>query len=118
MATITPAVGAVITPLLVLDYGFTRASRDVLLEPLGSEYPTVFMRPAQSKSGTLTLLIAGAAAANAAEATLGSVNRFHFEEPAAAQDFHFVKSGAITVTKVEGVDYWTVSVEFREVEPT
>jgi hypothetical protein len=117
MATITPALGAVITPLLVLEYGFTRASRDVILEPLGSKYPTVFLRESQSKAGTLTLLFAGNAAATSAEETLGSVNRFHFEEPAAGQDFHFVKAGAITVTKIEGVDYWTVAVEFREVEP-
>lgn len=107
-----------VNPLAILDYGFERGSRDVILEPLGSRYPTVFLRESQSRSGTLTMLVGSATAANDADALLSSVNRFHFQEPAASQDFHFIRAGRTSVAKVEGVNYWTVGVEFREVEPT
>lgn len=129
MATISTSTGSedvvVTEPLTVLNYGFTRGPRNVILEPLGSGisadapvYPTVFLRPAQSRAGTLSLLFASGAAAETAQATLSSGNRHHFEAPEAGQDFHFIVAGQITVTKVEGVDYWTVDVQFREVVPT
>ncbi|MEU4361197.1 hypothetical protein [Promicromonospora sp. NPDC023987] len=111
------ALDYVMQPLLILNYGFTRGSRNVVLEPLGSGFPTVFLRGAQSRSGTLTMLFESAAAANEADAVFSSTARFHFQEPEAGQDFHFIKSGNLAVTKVEGVNYWTVAVEFREVEP-
>ncbi|WP_419707665.1 hypothetical protein [Promicromonospora sp. NFX87] len=105
-----------ITPLAVLDYGFTRGSRNVVLELLGSGYPTVFLRPAQSRSGTLSLLFGSADDARNAETAFGAADRFHFEEPEVGENWHFIITGNVTVAKVEGVNYWTVGAEFREVE--
>lgn len=118
MATIDPATpGApTLTPAAVLNYGYQRGSRNVVLEPLGSGYPSVFLRDAQSRSGTLELLFTNAAASLTAEQTLGAADRFHFVEPVSGEEFHFVVTGAISRNKVEGVNYWTLSVEFREVE--
>lgn len=115
MATITATDATVITPLDVLDYAYTRASRNVVLEPLGSHYPTVFLRTAQSKSGTLSLLFSSNSSARAAMNTLASVNRFHFQEPAAGEDWHFVVTGDLTNTKQTGVNYWIVSATVRAV---
>lgn len=106
-----------VNPLLVLNYGFSRESRNVVLDLMGSEYPAVFLRKAQSRSGTLTMLFGSATAANDADGIFQSVNRFHFQEPAGAQDFHFVRSGPVEVVKTEGVNSWTVAVGFREVAP-
>ncbi len=105
-----------ITPLAVLDYGFTRGSRNVVLEPLGSGYPSVFIRPAQSRSGTLSLLFGSADDARNAESAFSAADRFHFQEPEVGEDFHFIVTGDVAVAKVEGVNYWTVAAEFREVE--
>jgi len=106
-----------ITPLMVLDYGFARGSRNVVLEPLGSGYPTVFLRGAQSRSGTLSTLWLGAATARAAETFLSGADAFEFEAPEIGEGFRFVVTGPITVRKAAGTDYWTVDVEYREVEP-
>ena len=117
MATITNTSDQVITPTLVLDYAYSRASRNVVLEPLGSEYPTVFLRPAQSRSGTLSLLFSSGATARAAVAFLTAADRFAFEEPAAGEQFEFIVSGGVTNTKQEGLRFWVVNAEVREVEP-
>ena len=106
-----------IKPALVLDYGYDRGSRNVVLEPLGSGYPTVFLRPAQSRSGTLSMLFKRRADARAAEDLLGAADRFHFQEPAIGEDWHFIVTGRIAVVEVPGTNHWTVSAEFREVEP-
>lgn len=113
----TSSLDYVIEPDLVLDYGYARGSRNVVLEPLGSGYPTVFQRTAQSKAGTLRLLFHGAAPARTAGDAFSSINRFHFQAPEVGEDWHFIVTGAVNVKKVEGVSYWTVDVEFREVEP-
>lgn len=106
-----------INPLLVLDYGYTSASRSILLETIGSKYPTSFLKPARSKSGTLSLLFDNTAQAMEADEIMRTASRFTFEEPTAAQEFDFIVSGAVTVNKVPGINYWTVDAEFREVEP-
>jgi hypothetical protein len=120
MATITTSAGlldvVVTEPVAVLDYGYQRGSRNVVLEPLGASHPTVFLRPAQTRSGTLRLLFSSVAAAEEAQEALASANRHHFDAPEADQEFDFIVSGNITVAKVEGVDYWTLDVDFREVE--
>lgn len=107
----------VIAPELVLDYGYTRGSRNVVLEPLGSGYPTVFLRGAQSKAGTLKLLFKGAAPARTAADVLSTINQFHFQELAVGEDFQFIVTGPVTVRNEPGTPYWTVDAEFREVEP-
>lgn len=106
-----------VNPLLILDYGFSRESRNVVLDLMGSTYPAVFLREAQSRSGTLTMLFDSASASNDADAIFQSVNRFHFQELAAAQDFHFIRSGPVTAVKLEAANIWTVAVGFREVAP-
>lgn len=106
-----------VTPLDILDYGFSRESRNVVLDLMGSKYPAVFLREAKSRSGVMRMLFNSTAASNDADLIFQSVNRFHFQELAQAQDFHFVRSGPVNVTKVEGVNYWTLDVAFREVAP-
>ena len=105
-----------ITPLLILNYGYQNASRNAIIDLLASEYPAVFLRPAASKSGTLSMLFDSGVDARAAVATLNAANRFHFEETAAGEEFDFVRAGAVTTAKVEGIDYWITNVDFREVE--
>lgn len=121
MATITTGAGismVVLEPLTVLDYAYTRASRNIVHEPLGSEYPIVFLRPAQSRSGTLSLLFGDAAGAREAGEALAGAARFHFEAPALGEDWQFIVTGNAVVSRVEGgVPHWTVNVEVREVEP-
>lgn len=104
-----------IHPLLVLNYATRRASRNVLLEPLGSKYPTTFLREAQSKSGTLSLLFQGDAESREAEDFLGSATRFTFSEPAVGELYDFVVAGAITRTQ-QAPSVWVVDAEIREVE--
>lgn len=116
MATITTSDLTVISPALVLNYAYTRASRNVVLEPLNSSYPTVFLRANQSKSGTLELLFTSTTAARDATALLGAGDRFHFEETAVGEDWHFVVVGDLQNTKVPGVNYWIVSAVVREVQ--
>lgn len=106
-----------LNPLLVLNYGFTSASRSILLETIGSKYPTTFLKPARSKSGTLSMLFDTTDKAMEADEVMRTASRFTFEELSAAQVFDFIVSGAVTVNKVPGINYWTVDVEFREVEP-
>ena len=106
-----------ITPVAVLNYATRRASRNVLLEPLGSKYPTVFLREAQSRAGTLSLLIRGDEESREAEEFLASGNRFTFSEPTVGEEWDFVVSGAITRTRQIGTDFWIVDAEVREVEP-
>lgn len=119
MATITASAPGtpVLAPALVLSYGYTRGSRNVIIELLDSEYPAVFLRPAQSKSGTLSLLFTSNDSAREAAAVLGNPDRFQFTEPSAGETWDFVVAGEITNTKVEGIDYWTVTAVFREVAP-
>jgi hypothetical protein len=117
MATVTNLMSETITPEAVLDYATRRESRNVLLEPLGSEYPTVFLRAARSKAGTLTLLFLGDAVSRAAEEFLGAADRFTFAEPAVGESWDFVVNGAVVRTRQTGTSYWTVSAEVREVQP-
>lgn len=102
-------------PLLVLNYATRRASRNVLLEPLGSKYPTTFLREAQSKAGTLSLLFQGDAEAREAEDFLGAATRFTFSEPTVGELWDFVVTGAITRTQ-QATSVWIVDAEVREVE--
>jgi hypothetical protein len=104
-----------VTPVLVLDYAYNRASRNVLLEPLGSIYPTAFLRPAQSRAGTLSLLFDTAAGARTAVEMLSAVNRYTFTEAAVGEVWDFIVTGDVAVTKVEGVTYWVVNATVREV---
>lgn len=106
-----------LSPLAVLNYATRRASRNVTLDLLGSKYPTVFLREAQSKSGTLSLLFRGDVAAREAEDYLGSPNRFTFSEPSVGEEWDFIVSGAVTRTRVTGTSMWIVDAEVREVEP-
>lgn len=117
MATITNALGGTITPLAVLNYATRRASRNITLELLGSEYPTVFLRPAQSKAGTLSLLFLGDATSRAAEDFLAAADRFEFAEPAVGESWEFVLTGGLTRTRQTGTSYWVIDAEVREVEP-
>lgn len=104
-------------PLAVLNYATRRASRNVLLEPLGSKYPTVFLREAQSKAGTLSLLFLGDAPSREAETFLSSANRFTFSEPTVGETWDFVVTGDVGRTHQTGTSYWIVDAEVREVEP-
>lgn len=119
MATITAnSDSTVITPELVLDYAYSSESRNVVLEPLGGPgYPTVFLRPASSRAGTLSLLFATASAARAAHATLTKADRFAFAEPAVGEEFEFVVTGPVTNTHQAGTTVWVVAAPVREVEP-
>lgn len=107
----------VIEPALVLNYATRRASRNVVLEPLGSKYPTVFLREAQSKAGTLSLLFQGDAPSREAEEFLSSASRFTFSEPTVGETWDFVVTGAVTRTHQTATSYWIVDAEVREVEP-
>lgn len=104
-----------VSPVLVLDYATSRASRNVLFEPLGSTYPTVFLRPASSRAGVLSLLFSSAAEARTAVDMLTAVNRYTFSEPTVGEQWDFIVSGDVTNTKVEGVNYWIVNAAAREV---
>lgn len=104
-------------PAAVIDYATRRESRSMVLEPLGSKYPTVFLREAQSRSGTLSLLFLGDSVSREAEAFLSSPARFTFEESAVGESWDFVVVGAITRTRQAGTSYWVVSAEVREVRP-
>lgn len=109
--------GTTLDPILVLDYAYSRGSRNVVLEPLGSSDPTVFLRPAKSRAGTLSLLFGSAFAAREAVTVLSAADRFSFAEPAVGEEWDFIVTGDVTNTKVQGVDYWTVDAEVREVSP-
>lgn len=104
-----------IHPLLVLNYGYARGSQNVVHEVLAGNYPAVSLRPAQSKSGTLSLLFGDRASARGAEDTLTDVNRFHFTEPTVGEDFHFIASGPVNVRNEPGTTVWIVDVVYREV---
>ena len=106
-----------INPLLVLNYGYARGSQNVVHDLLAGSYPAVSLRPAQSMSGTLSLLFGDRASARGAEDTLTDVNRFHFEEPAVGEDFHFIVNGPVNVRNETGTTVWVVDVGYREVAP-
>lgn len=109
------ADGASLNPALILDYAYSRGSRNIVLEPFGSSYPTVFLRDAQSKSGTLSMLFAGAARAREAVEALGKADRYSFSEPTVGEQWDFVVTGDIRNEKQEGTDLWVVSAQVREV---
>lgn len=104
-------------PLLVLNYAVRRGSRNVVQERLASKYPTVFLREAQSKAGTLSLLFGDDASSREAEEFLSSANRFHFAEPTVGEAWDFVVTGDVTRTRQTGTSYWIVDAVVREVEP-
>lgn len=106
----------VIRPLLVLGYEYQNPSRNLVLELEGSKYPTVFLRPAGSQAGTLSLLFPDGDTARQAREILTAPDRFTFEEPDAGEAFDFVVTGPVSVTKVPGMAEWTLDVEYREVE--
>jgi hypothetical protein len=117
MATVTAASdGTVLTPSLVVDYAYDRESRNVVLDTLGTPYPTVFLREAASLSGTLSLLFPSALSAREAVEVLSRADRFSFAEPSAGEAWDFVVVGAVTNTKTPGTDYWLVRTQVREVE--
>jgi len=109
--------GRTMYPIAVLNYATRRQSRSVVLEPIGSKYPTVFLREAQSKSGTLSMLFQGDLESREAENFLGLAARFAFEEPVSGEAWDFVTVGAVVRTRQTGTSYWTVDAEVREVEP-
>ena len=119
MATITTSEGTldeiVVTPLLILNFGYERGSQNTIHEMLAGDYPTVNLRRARSRSGTLSMLFGSRALAKAAEDAFVLANRFHFEAPEADEDFEFVTAGRISVHNEPGTGFWVVDVEFREV---
>lgn len=117
MATITAsATATTLNPVMVVDYAIDRQTRNVLLDTLGTPYPTTFLREALSKSGTLSLLFLGHEAADEAQTVLSSRDRFTFSEPAVDEQWDFVVSGNVTKRNQGGTPYWLVSAEVREVE--
>lgn len=117
MATITAATDAtVLSPVLILDYAYARRSRNMILEPLGSEYPTVFLREAESLSGTLSMLFSGASTARNAVAVLSRADRYSFAEPDVGEAWDFIVTGDVRNEKQEGTTFWVVSAQVREVE--
>lgn len=117
MATVTNLMDETINPLAVLDYAVRRDSRSIVLELLGSEFPTVFLRKAKSKAGTLSLLFIGDSTSRDAENFLAESDRFTFTEPTVGETWDFVVTGAIVRTRQAGTSYWIVTAEVREVQP-
>jgi len=117
MATITAsATETTLNPVMVVDYAIDRQTRNVLLDTLGTPYPTTFLREALSKSGSLSLLFLGHAAASQAQDVLSTRDRFTFSEPAVDEVWDFVVAGNVTKRNQGGTPYWLVSAEVREVE--
>ena len=117
MATITAASDStVLTPAMVLDYAYDRASRNVVLDTLGTPYPTVFLRQALSRSGTLSLLFPSALSAREAVEVLSRADRFTFAEPGVDEQWDFVVTGSVTNKQTPGTDFWVVDAQVREVE--
>lgn len=120
MATITsfqtdPAT--VVTPTLVLEYGYEYGSGNVVHDAIYATMPNVTLRPLQSRGGTLRTLHVGRAAATAMEELLQIVGTFRFEAPETGEDFYFVVTGPVQLREVTGTTNWTVAVQFREVAP-
>jgi hypothetical protein len=117
MATITAASDStVLTPVMVLDYAYNRASRNVVLDTLGTSYPTVFLREALSRAGTLSLLFPSALSARQATEVLSRADRYSFAEPTVGEAWDFIVTGDVTNTKAPGFDFWIVNAQVREVE--
>lgn len=120
MATVTSIqspTNVVITPRLVLDYGYDYGSNTVIHEPLSGGMPLVTLRPVQSRAGVLNLLFVTRQAARDCEATLQAVGKYRFQAPETGEDFYFVTTGQAQVQEVPGTPVWTVAIPFREVGP-
>jgi hypothetical protein len=107
-----------VEPLLVLSYGYQRGSRNVVHDVLDGG-PRVTLRGATTRSGTLSLLFAGRYRAQLCEDMLNTAARFTFDAPESGtgEHFDFVVAGRVALTKAEGVDFWIIDVDFREVDP-
>jgi hypothetical protein len=117
MATITAASDeTVLSPVMVLDYAYDRASRNVVLDTLGTPYPTVFLREALSRAGTLSLLFDSGTAARDAVNVLSRPDRYTFSEPGVGEQWDFVVTGNVSNKKVAGHRFWIVDAVVREVE--
>lgn len=108
---------ASIVPELVLnEWESGDEPRTVIHEVLGREMPDVTLRPASSRGGTLRLLFADAAAAEAgrqfhrAAAVFTTISTLPWV-PAA-----YVPAGPIRTTQQAG-SRWLIEVPFREVAP-
>lgn len=120
MATILISGSTVITPSVVTAIDTERVSGNRVHDIIGRANPDVTLRPAGTRSGTLSIVFVGATSeADSAEAetalaaaaiwTLSSDDR-------ASLEMSFVTSGRIARTLDARTGTWTLEVEFREVE--
>lgn len=111
-----------ITPDVVLGYESAREAGSIAHPILGSSSPDVTLRPAQMRSGSLTLGFLQATAevdSSAAESNLAAAVAFTLTEstrPTAGM--RFVVTGPIRRTlSTETRATWTVSFDYTEIAP-
>lgn len=119
MATILFSGSTVITPSVVTAIDTERAAGNIVHDIIGRDNPDVTLRPAGTRSGTLSIVFVGATSENdsaAAETALAGSSVWTIaSDDRESLEMSFVPSGRITRTLDTRVGTWTLAVEFREV---
>lgn len=120
MATITvPQTDPlrVITPALVLSYGYSADSSTVVHDGIHATYPHITLRPLRSRRGTLRCLFTSQAAAADLFDAAGLLAQLRFVDVETGQDIAFVVDGTVNMSEVAGTLNWIVDLPYREVSP-
>lgn len=122
MTALITGGAASITPDVVLGYESARAAGSIAHPILGSGSPDVTLRPAQMRSGSLTLGFIQATAeadSSAAEANLSAVAAFTLTESARATvGMRFIVTGPIRrALSSDTRATWTVTFGYTEIAP-
>jgi len=117
-STVTNTAGT-LTPVLINGYRSARAARNVLHPIIGSAAPSVTLRAAGLRTGTLAMLcetLADALALEAAHAAAGTLQLEDSDLP--ALNMLYVSSGSIEVELDTSTGtMWWVRAEFQEILP-
>lgn len=115
-STISNGVTSV-TPTLITSYEHRRAVRTLVHDVIGSAVPDVTMRPARTRSGTLTALCASREDATALDAMLASssVLTVTSSDEARLDGLRLVVADGEVTVRLEGQRTWLVEWPYQEV---
>lgn len=104
-----------LAPITMTGYESSRETTSLVHEILGRATPDITLRPARSRTGTLTLVFALEVDALAAEAAHAEGRIFTIQHPTRSSiDMDYVPAGRVVRALLPTGD-WTVSIDFQEV---
>lgn len=120
MSTTITYTGGTITPEVVEGFSASRSARSIVHNIMGRTDPDITLRPAGLRKGTLTLVFATGALAQAAEAILAVPQIFALSDadvPEVNMQFVVADGDIRTTLDLETQTAWLVEVPYQEITP-